>query len=103
MYKPIVFNRHLNKKWAEEDNEKMLEKLTCVRSKVNTNCPESYLFHKHKFKRAQKYTNNCNHSLTPVKDIEVRRNNQVLVEKIMNIFSQSKDKTSKPTYNTLRE
>jgi hypothetical protein len=93
MYKPIVFNRYLNKKWSEEDNEKMLEKLTCVRSKVNTSCPESYHFHKHNFKHAQKYKNNCNSLYKLVKDIEVRRNNQVLVEKIMNIFSQSNEKS----------
>jgi hypothetical protein len=59
MHKPVVFNRYLNKKWNEEDNEKMVEKLTSVKSKVNTSCPESYSFYKHNFKRSKRYTNNC--------------------------------------------
>jgi hypothetical protein len=57
MYKPLVFNRYLNRKWHEEENEKLLNKLNNVKPKVNPSCPESYVFYKTKFKKAQNYDN----------------------------------------------
>lgn len=60
MQKPIVFNRYLNKKWKEEDNETMLNKLSQVKIKVNIKCPESFHFYKTQFKRTQVRNNECN-------------------------------------------
>jgi len=51
MYKPPIFNRYLNKKWNEQDNDTMIQKLLQAKSSVDKACPESYNFFKTKFKK----------------------------------------------------
>lgn len=51
MYKPPIFNRYLNKKWSDQDNETMIHKLSQARSSVDKACPESYSFFMKKYKR----------------------------------------------------
>ena len=51
MYKPPVFNRYLNKKWNEKDNDIMIQKLSNAKSNLDKDCPESYLFFKTKLKK----------------------------------------------------
>ena len=47
MQKPIVLNRFLQKKWSDQDNDMMINKLLNAKSSLNKNCPESYnLFQK---------------------------------------------------------
>jgi hypothetical protein len=59
MHKPIVFNRYLNKKWNEKENDVMLERMSNVKSKVNVQCPESFNFYKTQFKKTQVRNNRC--------------------------------------------
>jgi hypothetical protein len=59
MQKPLVFNRHLTKKWAEKDNDLMTNKLTSVKTKVDVRCPESFFFYKTQFKKTQVRNNRC--------------------------------------------
>jgi hypothetical protein len=59
MQKPIVFNRHLNKKWGEKDNDIMIKKLNGVKPKIDKRCPESFMFYKTQFKRTQVHTGEC--------------------------------------------
>ena len=57
MQKPIIFNRNLNKKWGEKENDIMVDKLINVKSKVDMKCPESFVFYKTQFKKSQAHTN----------------------------------------------
>jgi len=59
MQKPMIFNRTLNKKWAEHENNLMINKLNNVKAKVNINCPESYYFYQTQFKKTQARSNRC--------------------------------------------
>ena len=59
MQKPIVLNRFLQKKWNDQENEIMINKLINAKSSLNQECPESYNFfqkkqkkHKNKLKEA---------------------------------------------------
>jgi hypothetical protein len=52
MQKPVVFNRHLNRKWGEKENEIMVSKLTKAKPHVDMRCPESFMFYKTQFKKA---------------------------------------------------
>jgi hypothetical protein len=60
MQKPLVFNRYLNKKWNEKENDVMINKLNGVKSKVNVQCPESFVFYKTQFRKSQMHVNECN-------------------------------------------
>lgn len=60
MLKPLVFNRHLNKKWNEKENDVMVKKLSEVTKEVNQECPESFMFYKTQFKKTQTRNNRCN-------------------------------------------
>lgn len=51
MFKPPVFNRYLNKKWNDMENEIMIQKLSQAKPTINQNCPESYMFFKKKLKK----------------------------------------------------
>lgn len=51
MQKPVVFNRYLNRKWKEEENTLLANKLTLVKSLVDIRCPKSYINYKTKLKR----------------------------------------------------
>ena len=51
MYKTPIFNRYLNKKWNDKDNDTMIQKLSQAKSSVDKTCPESYVFFKTKFKK----------------------------------------------------
>ncbi len=57
MQKPKVFNRTLNKKWAEEENIIMINKLSSVKAKVDIHCPESYVFYQTQFRKTQARNN----------------------------------------------
>ena len=57
MYRPIVFNRHLNSKWSSKNNEIMVDKLRNIKPSVNMQCPESFNFYKTQFhKTAERNT-----------------------------------------------
>ncbi len=56
MQKPVVFNRHLNKKWGEKENDIMVNKLSKVKAKIDVRCPESFVFYKTQFKKTQIHT-----------------------------------------------
>lgn len=62
MYKPPIFNRYLNKKWNDIENDTMINKLLNARSSIDKGCPESYVFFKTKFKKQQKisFLDSCN-------------------------------------------
>ena len=57
MHKPIVSNRFLQKKWNDQDNETMINKLLNAKSSLNKKCPESYTFFQ---KRNKKCKNSLN-------------------------------------------
>lgn len=59
MQRPIVFNRYLNKKWKEEENALLANKLTLVRSLVDIKCPVSFINYKTKLKRDKPMQNIC--------------------------------------------
>ena len=44
MHKPNVSNRFLQKKWNDQENEMMINKLINAKSSLNFSCPESYNF-----------------------------------------------------------
>ena len=50
MQKPIICNRYLNKKWNDQENEIMINKLINAKSTLNKECPESYKY----FQKKQK-------------------------------------------------
>ncbi len=90
----MVFNRHLNRKWGEKENDIMIDKLINVKCKVDIKCPESFIFFKTQFKKTQSINHDCKSLFNLVRDFEIRKNNQILVEKIMNIFSNPEKKES---------
>lgn len=51
MQKPVVFNRYLNKRWGEENNMKIANKLETIRPMIDIKCPLSYKVFKTKLKR----------------------------------------------------
>lgn len=51
MQKPIVSNRFLHKKWNEQENEMMINKLINAKSSLNKGCPESFTFFQKKQKK----------------------------------------------------
>ena len=57
MQKPKVFNRTLSKKWAEEENVFIVNKLNNVKAKINLECPESFVFYQTQFKKTQARNN----------------------------------------------
>jgi hypothetical protein len=96
----MVFNRHLNRKWGEKENDIMIDKLINVKCKVDIKCPESFTFFKTQLKKPQtSISQNRNFFINSVREFEIRKNNQILVEKIMNIFSNTEQKESKTTYH----
>ncbi len=61
MYKPSIFNRYLNKKWNDQDNDTMIHKLSKAKSSVDKACPESYVFFQKKIKKqAVSVKDKCN-------------------------------------------
>ena len=64
MYKTPIFNRYLNKKWNEKENDIMIQKLTQAKPTVNQECPESYVFFKTKLKKPKlSAIESCNYHL----------------------------------------
>ncbi len=62
MYKTPIFNRYLNKKWNDKENDIMIQKLIQAKSTVNQACPESYVFFKTKLKKPkQSAIESCNY------------------------------------------
>ena len=59
MQKPIVFNRHLNKKWGEKENDIMISKLIKAKPTIDVRCPESFVFYKTQFRKSQVNSNEC--------------------------------------------
>lgn len=59
MHKPVIFNRYLGRKWKEKENHLLANKLTLVKSQVDTKCPVSYVNYKTKLKRENPMTNLC--------------------------------------------
>jgi hypothetical protein len=53
MQKPVVFNRFLQKKWNDHENEMMLNKLLNAKSSLNKDCPESFTFFQKKNKKSK--------------------------------------------------
>ena len=51
MQKPPIFNRYLNKKWNDIENDIMVQKLSQAKPTINQACPESYNFFKNKLKK----------------------------------------------------
>lgn len=51
MFKPPIFNRYLNKKWNDQDNNTMIHKLSQAKSSVDKTCPESYVSFQKKLKK----------------------------------------------------
>jgi len=60
MQKPLVFNRYLNKKWKEKENNLLANKLVVVKAQIDIACPESYITFKTKLKRDNPMVNQCN-------------------------------------------
>jgi len=61
MHKPVVFNRHLNKKWGEKENDIMIDKLTKVKASIDIKCPESFNFYKTHFNKKHHFPHSeCN-------------------------------------------
>jgi hypothetical protein len=89
MQKPVVFNRHLNKKWKEKENDIMIKKLSQAKPQINMKCPESFEFYKTQFKATPQV------NINTLKEFELNKNNQILVEKIMNIFNNNQNKKKK--------
>jgi hypothetical protein len=80
-------NRHLKKKKDEKENDLIVNKLNKVKASVDIKCPESFNFYKTQFKKPKNYVNES-------KEYEARKNNQILVEKIINILSNPITKNS---------
>lgn len=59
MQKPVVFNRYLKKKWNEEENSILANKLKLVKSLVDYKCPVSYINYKTKLKREKPLNSIC--------------------------------------------
>jgi hypothetical protein len=96
MQKPIVFNRKLHKKWAEEENIFMMNKLNNVKAKVDIYCPESYVFYQTQFRKTQARNNKCKLLyMILVRQFEIEKDNQVLFDKIMNILTVNPNEESK--------
>ena len=88
MQKPLVFNRYLNKKWKEEENSLLANKLGLVRSQVDLRCPNSYTIYQTKLKRDKPMSNIRKFfSLKKVKEFEVKKDNEILAHKITTIFN----------------
>ena len=51
MYKPPIFNRYLNKKWNDQENDILIQKLSQAKSSLDIACPESYALFKKKIKK----------------------------------------------------
>lgn len=59
MHKPVVFNRYLNRKWKEKENNIMANRLDDVKSQVDLKCPPSYITFQTKLKREKPMMNIC--------------------------------------------
>lgn len=78
MYKPPIFNRYLNKKWNDHDNDIMIQKLSQARSSLDKACPESYAFFRKKFKKQKvSVIDTCNFAYSPIKSVP--KNNLFLI------------------------
>lgn len=57
MQRPVIFNKHLNRKWKEKENEYMANRLDFIKSEVDLKCPQSYITFKTKLKREKPINN----------------------------------------------
>ena len=98
MYRPIVFNRHLNSKWSSKNNEIMVDKLRNIKPSVNMQCPESFNFYKTQFhKTAERNTKSklkkffhINFTFVYiVRQYEIELGNRMLLKKIINLDKES--------------
>jgi hypothetical protein len=53
-----VFNRHLHKKWNDQENLIMSKKLQSVKPVIKNVCPESFAYSKN-LKKSKKHEDNC--------------------------------------------
>lgn len=68
MHKPVVLNKYLDRKWSENENEKMLKRLTNVKKSVDINCPESFKYFKERKKEIHHFAD-CNNFIKSSKRI----------------------------------
>lgn len=80
-----VFNRHLCKKWSDQENLIMSKKLSSVKAAIKIQCPESFVFSK-SLKKPSNIENSKLILIKLVRNFEIKKNNMILGNNIVRIY-----------------